>query len=147
MSLISSHARVALAAALLSLAATGCSEDKTVRMKYCATVAALHTTDRKAEMQLVALMEKFTRAHGLRSAGDQPADTAEYQDGTTVLDLSFGLGGLGSVVTLFYPGSSGDAVKAELDSYLVRQVNPVFKVRQCSDIPGFKAPGASDVHQ
>ena len=137
----------ALVAALLSLAATGCSEDKSVRMKYCATVAALRTSDRQAEMQLVGLMENFTNVHGLRRVSSQEADTIEYQDGTTVLDLSFDVGSFGSVVTLFYPGSSGDAVKADLDSYLVEGVNPVFKVRQCSDIPGFKAPGASGAHQ
>ena len=107
-----------------------------MRMKYCATVAALHTPDRKAEMQLVALMEKFTSAHGLRLAGGQPAGTNEYQDKTTVLDLSFGLGGLGSAVTLFYAGSTGDAVKADLDSYMARQVNPVFKVRNAATSPG-----------
>ena len=133
----------ALVVALLSLATAGCSEDKSVRMKYCATVAALHTADRKAELRLVTLMEKFTSAHGLRRAGVKFADTNEYKDGTTALDLSFGVGGFGSLVTLFYPGSSGDDVKAELNSYLVQQVNPVFKVRQCSDIPGFKDSGAS----
>jgi hypothetical protein len=137
----------ALVAALLALAATGCSEDKTVRMKYCATVAALHGSDGNAETQLVGLMENFTNTHGLQRAASQQADTREYQDRTISLDLTLGMGEFGAMVTLFYPGSTGDSVKTDLDSYLAEQVNPVFKVTQCSAIPGFKPPGTSDAHK
>ena len=137
----------ALVAVALSLGVTDCGNGHPVQAKYCATVAAFHASDRRAEKQLVTLIEKFAAAHHLELVDGQQVDTNEYRGKATLLDLTFGMGDFGSVVTLFYEGSAGDYVKTELNTYLAQQVNPIFKVRQCSDIPGFAPPALSNEYK
>ena len=61
-----------------------------------------------------------------------------------LLDLTFGMGNFGSVVSLYYVDKRDDQLKRDLDSYMITTVQPVFAVRKCGEITGFANPQISD---
>jgi hypothetical protein len=135
--------------AIMTLAcvfAAGCSHAKPMPASYCATVRAMHTRNRTNEIKLDGLIAKFAQREGFVLEGGQQVDTNEYVNRSkkVLLDLTFGMGNFGSVVSLYYVDKPDDQLKRDLDSYMITIVQPVFAVRKCGEIPGFANPQISD---
>ncbi|MBL6853137.1 MAG: hypothetical protein ISS15_09275 [Alphaproteobacteria bacterium] len=132
----------ALVAAFMLVATTPASASE-IKARYCATVAAHHAADRKADRQLSSLMDAFARRHELGLNGEHQVGTDEYRGVSAILDVTFGMGEFGAVVALYSEKASDNALVAALDGYLRDDVAPVFKVTLCNRIPGFQAPTLS----
>lgn len=139
-----------IVATLVSLSLLGlanCARAVPVKASYCSTIAAFHTSDRSKEMQLTRILEGFTRKNGFVLAGGQQVDTNEYQNSSekVLIELTYGMGDFGSIITMYYKGHDGDSLRNKLDSYMNDHVDPVFKTKKCSAIPGFETPVLTDV--
>ena len=139
---------ITVAIALLSISGlTDCARAVPVSAAYCSTIAAHHSESRSEELLLTKLLEKFTQANGFQIQGGQQVDTNEYANLSKkmLIELTYGMGEFGSVITVYYRGHGGDNIRNSLDVYLRKNINPTFKVTKCSDIPGFETPRLTDV--
>ena len=140
---------VALGIAVLAqLSFFGCGKAGQLPASYCATVAVHDPDEKHAEQKLIGILNRFVHSNKFRLNGSAQGGTYEYtnRSGDVALDVTFGMGDFGSVVTLFYHGAVGDKTRRDLDKFLMWQVSPVFPVRKCSDIPGFRNPEMYDTH-
>jgi hypothetical protein len=135
----------ALLVAVPALVVSG-TRDRPVKAAYCATVAAFHTNDRHDEKRLVALMRPFLRDHGFALQGGEQVDTNEYinRSQRVMVDITFGMGNFGSVVTLFSERQPPADLIGNLDRFLGTNVAHSFPVKRCAEIPDFATPTISD---
>jgi hypothetical protein len=136
----------ALLITIAALFLSGCSPERPVKAAYCATVASFHSNDRSDEKKLIALMQPFLRDHGFALQGGEQVDTNEYvnQSQRVMVDVTFGMGKFGSVVTLFSERQPPAGLIGDLDRFLSANVARTFPVMRCSEISGFATPTISD---
>jgi hypothetical protein len=135
----------ALFFAIAALLLSGCTRSRPVKAAYCATVAAFHSNNRRDEKKLVALMRPFLRDHGFALQGGEQVDTNEYVNLSqrVMMNVTFGMGKFGSVVTLFSERQPPAGLISDLDHFLSANVANTFPVKRCSEIRGFATPTIS----